>query len=126
SGGQKTRLALGKLLLQKPSLLILDEPTNHLDITTLTWLENYLSNYEGALLIVSHDRYFLDKIVTVVYEVTHRRTFKYHGSYTDFLKQKALNYERDLKMYERQQQEMKEMEDFIQRNIARASTTKRA
>lgn len=126
SGGQKTRLALGKLLLQKPELLILDEPTNHLDISTLTWLENYLTNYEGALLIVSHDRYFLDKIVHIVYEVAHQRTYKYHGTYSDHLKQKAINYECDLKMYERQQQEMKEMEEFVQRNIARASTTKRA
>src|SRR5690625_2524193 len=126
SGGQKTRLALGKLLLQKPDLLILDEPTNHLDISTLTWLENYLSNYEGALLIVSHDRYFMDKIVTIVCEISHRQLFKYHGSYTDFLQQKALNYERELKRYEKQQQEIKEAEEFIQRNIARAATSKRA
>lgn len=126
SGGQKTRLALGKLLLQKPDLLILDEPTNHLDISTLTWLENYLSNYEGSLIIVSHDRYFLDKIVNIVYEVTHQQTFKYYGSYSTFLQQKSFNYERQLKMYEKQQQEIKEMEQFIQRNIARASTTKRA
>lgn len=126
SGGQKTRLALGKLLLQKPDLLILDEPTNHLDISTLTWLENYLSNYDGAIIIVSHDRYFLDKIVTMVYEVTHQQAFKYFGSYTEFLKQKEANYDRDVKMFEKQQQEIKEMEDFIQRNIARASTTKRA
>lgn len=126
SGGQKTRLALGKLLLQKPSLLILDEPTNHLDISTLTWLENYLLNYEGALIIVSHDRYFLDKIVNIVYEVAHQQVFKYHGTYTQFLQTKEANYERDMKMYERQQKEIKEMEEFVQRNIARASTTKRA
>lgn len=126
SGGQKTRLALGKLLLQKPSLLILDEPTNHLDIATLTWLENYLLNYQGALIIVSHDRYFLDKIVNVVYEVAHQQAFKYHGTYTEFLQTKAANYERDMKMYERQQKEIKEAEEFIQRNIARASTSKRA
>ena len=126
SGGQKTRLALGKLLLQKPSVLILDEPTNHLDIPTLTWLENYLLNYDGAIVIVSHDRYFLDKLVTIVYEVAHHRVTKYFGTYTEFLQQKAANYERDMKQYEKQQQEMKEMEDFIQRNIARASTTKRA
>ncbi|MEI3607740.1 ABC-F family ATP-binding cassette domain-containing protein [Pseudogracilibacillus sp. SE30717A] len=126
SGGQKTRLALGKLLLQQPELLILDEPTNHLDITTLTWLENYLNNYNGALLIVSHDRYFLDKIINVVYEVAHQKTNKYLGTYTNYLHQKALNYERDIKKYEKQQQEIKEMEDFVQRNIVRASTTKRA
>lgn len=126
SGGQKTRLALGKLLLQKPELLILDEPTNHLDIETLTWLENYLTNYDGAIIIVSHDRYFLDKIITIVYEVAHKQAYKYVGTYTSFLKQKAANYERDLKMYEKQQQEMKEMAEFVQRNIARASTTKRA
>lgn len=126
SGGQKTRLALGKLLLQKPELLILDEPTNHLDIATLSWLENYLVNYPGTIVVVSHDRYFLDKIVTLVYEIAHQQTFKYHGSYTKFLKQKAVNYEQHVKSYEKQQQEIKEMEDFIQRNLARASTTKRA
>lgn len=126
SGGQKTRLALGKLLLQQPSVLILDEPTNHLDISTLTWLENYLINYPGALVIVSHDRYFLDKIVTVVYEIAYKQTVKYHGSYTNFLSEKALNYESDLKRFEKEQQEIKNTEEFIQRNIARASTTKRA
>src|SRR5690625_3697915 len=126
SGGQKTRLALGKLLLQKPDLLILDEPTNHLDIATLTWLENYLTSYPGAIVIVSHDRYFLDKIVQIVYEIAHQQRSKYHGSYSKFLEQKALNYDRDLKQFEKQQQEIKSMEDFVQRNIARASTTKRA
>lgn len=126
SGGQKTRIALGKLLLQKPSLLILDEPTNHLDIPTLTWLENYLLNYDGAIVIVSHDRYFLDKLVQIVYEIQYQKATKYHGNYSDYLRQKAENYERNLKMYEKQQQEIKEMEEFIQRNIARASTTKRA
>lgn len=126
SGGQKTRLALGKLLLQRPELLILDEPTNHLDIATLSWLENYLVNYPGSIVVVSHDRYFLDKIVTLVYEIAHQQTFKYHGSYTKFLIQKAANYDQDVKAYEKQQQEIKEMEDFIQRNLARASTTKRA
>ena len=126
SGGQKTRLALGKLLLEKPDLLILDEPTNHLDIATLTWLENYLTSYPGAIVIVSHDRYFLDKIVQIVYEIAHQQTTKYHGSYSKFLEQKALNYDRDVKQFEKQQQEIKSMEDFVQRNIARASTTKRA
>ncbi len=126
SGGQKTRLALGELLLIKPQLLFLDEPTNHLDIDTLTWLESYLIGYPGAIVIVSHDRYFLDKIVNTVYEVAHQTTTKYHGSYSHYLTQKAANYERDLKRYEKQQDEIKEAEDFIQRNIARASTTKRA
>lgn len=126
SGGQKTRLALGKLLLQQPDVLILDEPTNHLDIATLTWLETYLTSYPGAIVIVSHDRYFLDRIVNIVYEIAHKQTIKYHGTYSRFLEQKALNYERDVKRYEKQQKEIKDMEDFVQRNIARASTTKRA
>lgn len=126
SGGQKTRLALGELLLIKPQLLFLDEPTNHLDIDTLTWLESYLIGYPGAIVIVSHDRYFLDRIVNTVYEVAHQTTTKYTGSYSKYLVQKTANYEQDLKRYEKQQQEIKEAEDFIQRNIARASTTKRA
>ncbi|MCM3741975.1 ABC-F family ATP-binding cassette domain-containing protein [Oceanobacillus luteolus] len=126
SGGQKTRLALGKLLLQKPQLLFLDEPTNHLDIETLGWLESYLNSYPGAVVVVSHDRYFLDKTATIVYEVSRQRTKKYHGSYSKYLQQKALDYERELKEFEKQQTEIKRMEDFIQRNIARASTTKRA
>src|SRR5699024_5161838 len=126
SGGQKTRLALGKLLLQKPDVLILDEPTNHLDIPTLTWLANYLQGYPGALIIVSHDRYFLDKIVDIVYEIAHQQAIKYHGTYSNFLEQKSANYEQDMKLYEKQQKEIKEMEDFIARNIARASTSKRA
>ncbi len=126
SGGQKTRLALGKLLLTKPDLLILDEPTNHLDIETLGWLEGYLINYPGAVCIVSHDRYFLDKTVSIVYEVSRHKTKKYLGSYTNYLEQKSLDYEQELKVYEKQQTEIKKMEDFIQKNIVRASTTKRA
>lgn len=126
SGGQKTRLALGKLLLNKPALLILDEPTNHLDIDTLTWLENYLTGYPGSVVIVSHDRYFLDKTVSIVYEISRHKTKKYIGSYSKFLEQKALNYEKELKEFEKQQSEIQKTEDFIQRNIARASTTKRA
>lgn len=126
SGGQKTRLALAKMLLSKPDLLILDEPTNHLDIETLSWLEKYLVGYDGALLIVSHDRYFLDEIVTLVYEISRTRITKYHGNYSAYLVEKAQNYERDMKLYEREMSERARMEDFVQRNIARASTSKMA
>ena len=126
SGGQRTRLALAKLLLSKPDLLILDEPTNHLDIETLSWLEGYLKGYDGAILIVSHDRYFLDQVVSIVYEVSRTRVAKYTGNYSAYLDEKAKNYERDLKMFERQQDEKAKLEAFIQKNIARASTTKMA
>src|SRR3954468_4672514 len=126
SGGQKTRLALGKLLLTKPDILILDEPTNHLDIDTLSWLEQYLQGYAGAILIVSHDRYFLDKVVTQVYEVSRKQIQRFTGNYSAYLDQKAANYERDMKQYEKQQQEVANLQDFIHRNLARASTTKRA
>lgn len=126
SGGQKTRLALAKMLLSNPDLLILDEPTNHLDIETLSWLEKYLVGYDGALLIVSHDRYFLDEIVTVVYEVSRKKVTKYTGNYTFYLQEKAKNYERDVKLYEREMSEKANLQDFVQRNIARASTSKMA
>ena len=126
SGGQKTRLALAKMLLSKPDLLILDEPTNHLDIETLGWLEKYLVSYEGAILIVSHDRYFLDQIVTITYEVSRRKVTKYVGNYSAYLFEKAKNYERDKKLFERETSEKAKLEDFIQRNIARASTSKMA
>ncbi len=126
SGGQKTRLALAKLLLTKPDLLILDEPTNHLDIETMAWLEKYLQNYSGALLLVSHDRYFLDQIVTQVYELSRHEISIFHGNYSKYLEQKAERYERNMKLFEKQQGEIAKLEDFIQRNLARASTTKRA
>ncbi|MCC3359619.1 ATP-binding cassette domain-containing protein [Bacillus sp. REN16] len=126
SGGQKTRLALCKLLLTKPDLLILDEPTNHLDISTLTWLEQYLQGYPGALLIVSHDRYFLDKVVNQVYEISRHTSTKFVGNYSNYLKIKAENYELDLKKYEKQQEEVEKLKDFIAKNLVRASTTKRA
>lgn len=126
SGGQKTRLALAKLLLEKPDLLILDEPTNHLDIETLGWLENYLQNYRGALLMVSHDRYFLDKIVQEVYEISRMKISHYKGNYSRYLDQKAERLERELKEFEKQQVEINKLEDFVAKNLVRASTTKRA
>ena len=126
SGGQKTRLALGKLLLSKPDILVLDEPTNHLDIETLSWLEQYLQGYGGAILIVSHDRYFLDKVVNQVYEISRNQISKFHGNYSSYLEKKAENYERDMKLFEKQQDEVAKLQDFVQRNLARASTTKRA
>ena len=125
SGGQKTRLALGKLLLTQPDLLILDEPTNHLDIDTLTWLEHYLQGYSGAILIVSHDRYFLDKVVSQVYEVS-RTESKIPRQLQRLFRTKAEQYEKDLKLYEKQQDEIAKLQDFVDRNLARASTTKRA
>lgn len=126
SGGQKTRLALAKMLLSKPDLLILDEPTNHLDIQTLSFLENYLKNYNGAVLIVSHDRYFLDQVVNFVYEVSRHNVARYVGNYSSYLTQKAKNYELDRKKYEKQQEEKAKLEDFVSKNLARASTTKMA
>lgn len=126
SGGQKTRLSLAKLLLQKKDLLILDEPTNHLDIETLSWLENYLTNYTGALVIVSHDRYFLDKLTTETYELSYGQIYYFKGNYSRYLKQKAAHIEKQTKDYEKQQKEIAEMEDFIARNLVRASTTRRA
>lgn len=126
SGGQKTRLALAKLLLTTPDILILDEPTNHLDIETLSWLEQYLQGYKGAVLIVSHDRYFLDKVVTQVYEISRNHIQRFTGNYSAYLDEKAANYERDMKQYEKQQDEIAKLETFIEKNLARASTTKRA
>lgn len=126
SGGQKTRLALGKLLLIQPELLILDEPTNYLDMQTLTWLEEYLMTYPGALLLVSHDRYFLDTLTQVTYELEGGCTRRYSGNYSSYLEQKAVELEANMKRYEQQQSEIARIEDFIRRNIARATTSKRA
>ncbi|WP_027109054.1 ABC-F family ATP-binding cassette domain-containing protein [Lacticigenium naphthae] len=126
SGGQKTRLALARLLLEKKDLLILDEPTNHLDIDTLAWLENYLQTYTGALLIVSHDRYFLDKIATEVYELSRQKLSHYNGNYSAYLKQKAEEIEQQQKIYDKQQKKIEKLEDFVQKNIVRASSTKQA
>lgn len=126
SGGQKTRLALARILLQAPDLLMLDEPTNYLDIATLTWLEDYLRGYSGALLVVSHDRYFLDRLVTTIVEIERHRSKKYTGNYSRYIELKAAEYESQMKQYEKQQDEISKMEEFVQKNIVRASTTKRA
>ena len=126
SGGQNTRLALAKMLLEKPNLLVLDEPTNHLDIETIAWLENYLVNYSGALLIVSHDRYFLDKVATVTVDLTKHSLDRYVGNYSSFVEQKKQKLLTEAKNYEKQQKEIAALEDFVNRNLVRASTTKRA
>ena len=126
SGGQNTRLALAKMLLEKPELLVLDEPTNHLDIETIAWLENYLVNYQGALIIVSHDRYFLDKVATVTLDLTRHSLDRYVGNYSKFMDLKAEKLALEAKNYEKQAKEIAKLEDFVQRNIVRASTTKRA
>ncbi|GGA49027.1 multidrug ABC transporter ATP-binding protein [Kroppenstedtia guangzhouensis] len=126
SGGQKTRLALARLLLEQPDLIILDEPTNYLDMDALAWLEQTLESYPGALLVVSHDRYFLDRIVSVIYELDRTRITRYKGNYTQYIRQREEQNVRQEKAYEQQQQEIRRMEEFVRRNMARASTTKRA
>ena len=126
SGGQNTRLALAKMLLEKPNLLVLDEPTNHLDIETIAWLENYLVNYSGAILIVSHDRYFLDKVATITLDLTKHSLDRYVGNYSSFVEQKEQKLLTEAKNYEKQQKEIAALEDFVNRNLVRASTTKRA
>lgn len=126
SGGEKTRLALAKLLLEEPNLLILDEPTNHLDFETLMWLEDYLKGYKGAIIIVSHDRYFLNKVCTRICEIEQGRLTSYRGDYSSYLVQKKMNAERQLKEYEAQQKEIAKLEDYVAKNLVRASTSKMA
>ena len=126
SGGEKTRLAIAQLLLREPNLLILDEPTNHLDFKTLGWLEEYLQSYKGALLVVSHDRYFLDHLVNKIWEIERCALSEYNGNYSSYVKQKKERVERQLKEYEMQQQQIASMEDFVARNLVRATTSKMA
>lgn len=126
SGGQKTKLALAKILLQSPDLLILDEPTNHLDMNVLAWLEDYLKSYQGALLVVSHDRYFLDRVVSDIYDLDNHTLRHYTGNYTQFMQHKQEWLTAEWKHYEQQQKKIAKLEDFVNRNIVRASTTKRA
>ncbi|KRK64440.1 ABC transporter ATP-binding protein [Companilactobacillus tucceti DSM 20183] len=126
SGGERSRLAMAKMLLEHHDILLLDEPTNHLDITTVEWLEGYLKNYRGALVIISHDQYFLDKVVNEIVEINHHSSKHYSGNYTFYLKEKKKNQQVEWKHYEEQQAEIKKTEEYIQKNIVRASTTKMA
>ncbi|MCG1010631.1 ABC-F family ATP-binding cassette domain-containing protein [Salinicoccus sp. ID82-1] len=126
SGGQKTRLALGQMLLSKPDLLLLDEPTNHLDMQTVAWLEQYLNSFTGAIAIISHDRYFLDRTVDKIFEVEMHRGTLYHTNYTKYVKEKEKNFSLQVKAYEHQQKEIRQLETFVEKNIARASTSNMA
>lgn len=126
SGGEKTRLKLCRLLLEDPELLILDEPTNHLDMKTLFWLEEYLSAFKGAILTVSHDRYFLDKLVSHIYELENKKLSVFKGNYTKYKVLKAEKTAHLLKEYEKQQEERAHMQEYVDRNLVRASTTKMA
>lgn len=126
SGGQKTKLSLAKILLNEPDLLMLDEPTNHLDLEALNWLEGYLKSYKGAVLIVSHDRYFLDSTVSVIYEIERGKSKRYTGNYSKYVSLKAEEKELHIKNYERQQEEIKRLQTFVDKNIVRATSAKAA
>lgn len=126
SGGERTRLALAKLLLEAPSLLILDEPTNHLDLDTMMWLEDYLSEYKGAILTVSHNRYFLDRVCTRICEIEDGRLKSYTGNYTKFLELKKADNERQEKLFEAQQKKISELQFFIDKNRVSATSAKAA
>ena len=126
SGGEKTRLAMAKLLLEEPDLLILDEPTNHLDLDTLAWLEDYLKSYKGSIIIVSHDRYFLDRLCNRIFEIENKRLTVYKGNYSSYVAQREMNLERQNKEYEIQQKEIAKLEDYIVKNKVRASTANMA
>ena len=126
SGGEKTRLKLARLLLENPDLLILDEPTNHLDVATLYWLEEYLQNFKGAIFVVSHDRYFLDRIINRTFEIENKGLTAFSGNYSKYKILKEQLYERKLKEYEAQLEERKKLQDYVDRNIVRATTAKSA
>ena len=123
SGGEKMRFAIAKVLLKNPELLILDEPTNHLDFSMLEWLEGYLEAYKGAVLVVSHDRYFLDKIAKSICEIENGRLYSYKGGYSSFLKQKEERLKVQQREYSRQQREIEQLEDYVSKNLARSSST---
>lgn len=126
SGGEKTKLAMARLLLENPDVLLLDEPTNHLDFKTMQWLEAYLKSYKGIVIVVSHDRYFLDFLADTIYEIERSRATRYAGNYSKYLEQKKQNEQIQLKHYNAQQEEIKRLEDYVARNGVRASTAKSA
>ena len=126
SGGEKTRLAFVKLLLQKPPVLLLDEPTNYLDLDTLDWLEAFLKNYQGAIITVSHDQYFLDHLANQIFELNFGKLITFKGNYSQYVKERELMNNQQEAAYEKQQEKIKKEEEFIQKNLVRASTTKRA
>nr|MDE7379663.1 ATP-binding cassette domain-containing protein [Clostridia bacterium] len=126
SGGEKTRLKLARLLLEQPDLLVLDEPTNHLDVQTLYWLEDYLASFKGAVFVVSHDRYFLDRVVSKTVEIENRLISAYNGNYSKYKVLKAERYDCALKDYEKQQEEIKKLQTYVDKNIVRATTAKSA